>query len=137
MRKLKVLICSNRFDKGYAYVKDITAFEWSVVRDPITDKCSKDTIERFLNQPVYAFLFAWFKFKNEAKKFARAEFAKNKEDPKHFRKEMKKEIKRIGSLAKAKLKNPKLKSQDAADGSKLGAAAVEREEAPVVRINLA
>ena len=67
MSKLKILICSNRFEKGYAYVKEITQNEWSVVRDPITDKCSKDTIDRFLNQPVYAFMFTWFKIKKEAK----------------------------------------------------------------------
>ena len=122
MSKLKVLICRGRFDKDYAYVKEITQNEWSVVRDPVTDKCSKDSIDRFLNQPVYAFMFAWFKMKKEAKKFARKEFesAKNKEDPEHFRKMMEQEIKNIGRLAKTKLKaNQELVARDVVDGINL------------------
>ena len=60
LRQLKIMICSNRSQKDYPYLQDFTDNEWKVVRDPVTDKCSKVTIDRFLDQPVYGFLFAWF-----------------------------------------------------------------------------
>lgn len=76
LKQLKILICSNRSGKDYPYLQHFTNEEWSVVRDPITNKCSKVTIERFLEQPVFAFLFAWFSIEPKAKKYCKEEFQK-------------------------------------------------------------
>ena len=70
------MICSNRCTKEYPYLQSFTEDDWKVVRDPITDKCSKVTIERFLCQPAYAFLFSWFATVREGRKFSIEEFKK-------------------------------------------------------------
>ena len=51
-----------------------------MVRDPITDKCSKITIDRYLSQPVFSFLFAWFATIPAGEVFAKEEFKKKKDE---------------------------------------------------------
>ena len=73
-------MCSNRCKKGYPYLEQLTEDDWKVVRDPITDKCSKVTIGRFFDQPVYAYLFVRFAIVTEAKEFCLTEFNKKNDD---------------------------------------------------------
>ena len=79
MKQLTILICSNRSAKDYPYLQDFTEEDWKVVRDPITDKCSKVTIDKYLSQPVFSFLFAWFATIPEWTIFAKEEFKKKKD----------------------------------------------------------
>ena len=84
-------MCSNRSNKGYPYLTSLTEEEWKVVRDPVTDTCSKKTIARFFDQPTFAFLFARFAIVPEAKEFCLTEF--NKKNDETFTRMMLAEIK--------------------------------------------
>ena len=103
MKQLKILMCSNRCFKDYPYLKGFTEEDWKVVRDPITDKCSKVTIERFFVQPVYAFLFAWFVTIPDAKQFCLDEFKKRNEKFENFNELMFKEMAGMAELAREHL----------------------------------
>ena len=73
-------MCSNRCNKGYPYLASLTEDEWKVIRDPVTDKCSKVTIARFFDQPTFAFLFARFAIVPDAKEYCLSEFNKKNDE---------------------------------------------------------
>ena len=80
LKQLKIIMCSNRSKKGYPYLNSLSEEDWKVVRDPVTDKCSKITIARFFDQPTFAFLFARFAIIPDAKEFCLIEFKKKNDE---------------------------------------------------------
>ena len=65
---LKLLVFSHRHNKNDAYLQD-TIESFDLVRDPMY-KYSKQAEQRFLAQPVYAFLFTCFSISKAGRDFS-------------------------------------------------------------------
>ena len=75
---MKLLVFAHRHNKNDDYLRD-RLIDFKIVRDPMY-KYSRTAQEAFFDYSTFAFLFAWFEAKPEAKKFSSEKIAENKAD---------------------------------------------------------
>ena len=72
---VKLLVFSHRHNKNDEYLKD-PLIDFATVREPMY-KYSRQAQNNFFDFGTFAFLFAWFEARPEAKIFSQEKFAEN------------------------------------------------------------
>ena len=103
---LKMLVLSHRHNKNDDFLAD-PIVDFSIVREPMY-KFSKQAQDKFFELVPYAFLFAWFDAKPEARAFAMEKFEENP-DP-SYPTRMVNETAELGQEAMQNLLTPKVNS---------------------------
>ena len=73
---VKLLVFSHRHNKNDEYLRD-PLIDFATIREPMY-KYSRQAQNKFFDFSTYAFLFAWFEARPEAKAFAQEKFCENK-----------------------------------------------------------
>ena len=103
----KLLVLSHRHNKNDDFLKN-PMVDFSVVRDPMY-KFSQEAQDVFFNESVFAFLFAWFQAKPDAKAFAYEKFEQNSD--KSYPDRLMKEVALLSQEAVKQLTEPDITVQ--------------------------